>query len=1127
MNIAVKGAKAGGGSQRKPVIAPDSAASKTFVKLQYGLSEGEIEGLANGEQSIYLEDTPLKDASNNRNFQNVDVQFRHGTNDQDYMQGFPDVSAETGVNVELTDATPYVRAISNTDLDAVSVRLKWGPIRQNNPDNGDVNGYTIEYAIDLQTDGGPYVTVVNGRLSDKTSANYERQHRIDLPTASSGWQIRVRRITPNSTSEYISDKMYVDAIVETVDVKLRYPNTAMLGLQYDAETFSNIAKIAVRCKGIKVRVPSNYNPVTRTYAGIWDGSFVRAYSNNPAWIYYDLCTAKRYGIGERLTSAMIDKWSLYRLAQYCDQMVSDGKGGLEPRFTCNVYLQSAEDAFSILSKLAGVFRAISYWDGNSIICDADIPQDTYFTYTRANVIDGSFEYTGTRARDRHTVAKVAWDNPENRFKTEYEYVRDETAINKFGVKIAEIDAWGCTSRGQAQRAGLWALKSEQLESRTVTFKVGLDGYIPQPGKVIEVADELFAGRANGGRVSAISSDLKTITLDREVTATAGDKLVINGENGVAQSRTIQSVSGRNITVVAAFQPNSIAAQNVWVIDAADLATMKFRVMSIVQNEKHQFTITALQYEPSKYESIDSGAYLDVRPISIVKPTSQAAVDSVSVAGSSRVDQGINVASMTITWPQVSGAVKYQVEWRKDDGSWIRMPIATSNSVEVQGIYAGNYQARVIAINAFDVASMPTYSNLTTLSGKVGMPPVLAFIRATGTLFGMKVDWGFPATGAADTEYTEIQVASLADYSDAALLGRFSYPTNTHQIQGLQGDLVQYYRGRLIDKIGNVGAWSAWVSGRTDASAEKVLQLLDGQLTESQLSQSLADAINNNDPTTNQAFIDLQSNVDGLNAQYYLRLQSGGYISGFGLGTNGATSDFIIHADKFAIGKPTTVGGEVTPSYAFIYQATASVINGVTVPAGLYLDSAYIKNGSITTAHIGNAQIDAAKIADAAITSAKIEDAAITTAKIQDGQITNAKIGNAAITTAKIGDLQVDTLKIKDQAVTVGVSANNTKTLSITTEGGKVLVTIGIRCYLYDVTQAGTTFTLKRNGVSVMTWDMQPTSVDNYGVYRFDMCASLPPFTDSPPVGTHTYTLDTGSWNATQITGYMSLLEVKK
>ncbi|MDN5543047.1 MAG: phage tail protein, partial [Acinetobacter sp.] len=595
MNAVIKGAKAGSGETRKAVIAPDSAQSKTYIKILYGLSEGEVEGLANGLQSVYLEETPLHNPNGESNFQDIQFDFRHGTNDQTHIEGFPDISSETSINVELVSGTPWVRAISNTDLDAVRVRFKWGPLRQQNADNGDVGGITIQYAIDLQTGGGTWAEVLNTKISDKTSANYERSHRIDLPKSDTGWTIRVRRITPNSTSEYISDKMYVDALTEVIDLKLSYPNTTMLGLQYDAETFSNVAKVAVDLKGIKLQVPSNYNPVARTYTGMWDGTFKRAYTNNPAWIYYDICTSKRYALGDRLTSAMLDKWSLYRLAQYCDQMVDDGKGGQEPRFTCNVYLQSTEDAYGILSKLAGVFRAISYWDGNSIVCDADIPQDTYFTYTRANVIDGLFEYTGTRARDRHTVAKVAWDNPANHYKTEYVYVRDEAAIAKLGVRIAEIDAWGCTSEGQAQRAGLWALKSEQLETRTVSFKVGLDGYIPQPGKVIEIADELFAGRANGGRISTVSADRKVITLDRDdVVCRAGDRLVVNGEDGKAQARIVSSKIGRNVTVTVAF--DSVAAENVWVVDAQDLKTMKFRVMSITQDEKHQFSITARQYE---------------------------------------------------------------------------------------------------------------------------------------------------------------------------------------------------------------------------------------------------------------------------------------------------------------------------------------------------------------------------------------------------------------------------------------------------------------------------------------------------------------------------------------------------
>ncbi|MFP0370952.1 host specificity protein J [Acinetobacter baumannii] len=834
---AVVGAKKGSKKQRQPVISPDSAQSKTYIKVLYGLAEGEIEGLANGLQSIYLEETPLQNADGSLNFENVKVDFRNGTNDQEYIEGFPAVESETAIDVELKSETPWVRAFSNLDLDAVRLRLKWGPLRTQNATNGDVSGVTIEYAIDLQTDGGVWTEVLKTKISDKTSANYERAHRIDLPRADSGWLVRVRRLTPNSSSEYISDKMYIAAVTEVIDAKLRYPNTALLGLQYDAETFGNVAKVAMDTKGRLLKVPTNYNPATRQYVGMWDGTFKEAYSNNPAWIYYDICTVDRYALGDRLTPLMVDKWSLYRLAQYCDELVPDGLGGQEPRFTCNVYLQSAEGAFEILTKLAGVFRAITFWDGNSIICDADIPQDTYFTYTRANVIDGNFEYAGTRARDRHNVVKVAWDNPANHYKTEYEFVRDEKAIAEAGqVRILEIDAWGCTSRGQAQRAGWWALKSEQLETRTVSFKVGLDGHIPQPGRVIDIADPLFAGRANGGRVSKISADRKSITLDRDdVVAVAGDRLIINGEDGKAQTRIVQSISGRVVTVTHEF--DAIAAQNVWVIDAQDLATMKFRVISITQDEHHQFSVTALQYNPAKFDAIDKGAYFDEVPISIVNPTIQDPVTDVVVTSESRVDQGINVAIMIVSWAQAKGAVKYQVEWRKDDGSWIKLPITGNNSVEVPGIYAGQYQARVTAISAFEIASLPVYSTLTELSGKQGLPPKLAFIQATGILFGIKLDWGFPATGALDTAYTEIQV-SPDGTSNIAQLGLFAYPTTTHTIQGLQPNLTQFYRGRLIDRIGNIGSWSDWTHATTSADATDVLELLNDQISESQLNQDL-------------------------------------------------------------------------------------------------------------------------------------------------------------------------------------------------------------------------------------------------------------------------------------------------
>ena len=952
MNAVIKGAKAGQGKARKAVIAPDSAQSKTKIKILYGLSEGEVEGLANGLQSVYLEETPLQNPAGGWNFEDVQADFRHGTNDQTHIEGFPDISSETAINVELKSDTPWVRSLTNPDLDALRIRFKWGPLRQQNAENGDVNGITIRYAIDLQTDGGTWTEVLNTQISDKTSANYERSHRIDLPKADTGWTVRVRRLTPNSTSEYISDKMYVDAITEVIDLKLSYPNTAMLGLQYDAETFSNVAKIAVDLKGIKVQVPTNYDPVARTYAGMWDGTFKRAYTNNPAWIYYDICTAKRYALGDRLTSTMLDKWSLYRLAQYCDQMVDDGKGGKEPRFTCNVYLQSTEDAYTILSKLAGVFRAISYWDGNSIVCDADIPQDTYFTYTRANVIDGLFEYSGTRARDRHTVAKVAWDNPANHYKTEYVYVRDEAAIAKLGVRIAEIDAWGCTSEGQAQRAGLWALKSEQLETRTVSFKVGLDGYIPQPGRVIEIADELFAGRANGGRISAVSADKKTITLDRDdVVCRAGDRLVVNGENGKAQARIVSSKVGRNVTVTVAF--DSVAAENVWVVDAQDLKTMKFRVMSITQDDKHQFSITALQYESAKYDAIDFGAFIDERPISIINPTVQAPVESVLITSRTMVQQGLAIETMIITWPQAQGATKYQVEWRKDDGTWIKLPITGNNSVEVSGIYAGNYEARVTAISAFDIASLPTYSMLTTLSGKQGLPPALANIAATGILFGYRLNWNFPAVGALDTAYTEIEISSTANGANAAQLGLFAYPTDTHEIQGMQPNLTRWFRGRLIDRIGNIGPWSERVSATTSADASAVLDILSGKITESQLHQDLQtkiDRIETVDGDVSDIIQAVNNLEDGLTQERSKRIagdeQAFNQLTAYKLSNDQAVAA-VVEDVELIVGDQRTMSSKIDGVYAQVNPkligSTEDLIGSTEGFAGVWsLQSALIE-----------------------------------------------------------------------------------------------------------------------------------------------------------------------------------------
>lgn len=835
-SISIKGAKKKPKQPRKPVIAKDSAASMSFFKGDYGTSEGEIYGLVDGGKSIFLEGTPLLDDDGNPNFEGVTWEERKGTLDQEYMKGFPDVSNEVGIGVELKGGTPWVRSITNTQLSALRLRFKWDRLAKTNPDNGDVTGYRIDYAIDLRTDGGAYQEVLSTKIEDKTSAGYERTHRIDLPKSKTGWSVRVRRITPNANSEYISDRMYVDALAEVIDVKLAYPLTAGLGLQYNAELFNGVAKVEFLKRGRILKVPTNYNAETRQYTGIWDGTFKEAYSNNPAWVYYDLLTNKRYGLGHRLDASMIDKWGIYNLARYCDEMVSDGQGGLEPRFTCNVYLQKQATAYEVLQHIAGIFSALSYWNGEKIFLDADIPRDPVFTFTNANVVGGNFSYSGTRDRDRHNIIKVAWDNPANGFKTEYEYVRDEKSIAMNGIKPLDLAAFGCTSQSQAQRLGLRALKTEQLETQQVTFATGLAAINCKIGDVIAISDASLAGKSNGGLISNVAGNV--ITIDRDAVINIGDTLTVNTAKGLSERRNVTAVNGRQITVAAAF--DGAEREHVWSVESSDLKMQLFRVMSVTENDDATYSVLGIQHEPQKFNAIDFGT--DVKPtsISIVDDIVITPPESVVIKSRHRVEQGQTVATLIIEWSQVKEAVAYEVEWRKDDGSWIRVPRTGTNSVEIDGVYAGQYLARVRSVGAFDTVSNPTTSMLTEVKGKVGKPPALANLKAVGILFGMELSWSF-APGSKDADYVEIEQGSAPD-TNVSLLGQFSYPTDRHEITGLQGGLTRSYRARLVDKLGFKSDWTEWATATVDDSADKVLDLIEGQITESHLYQELTDKI---------------------------------------------------------------------------------------------------------------------------------------------------------------------------------------------------------------------------------------------------------------------------------------------
>lgn len=834
----LKGRKGGNSSSRTPTEQPDDLQSVAKAKILVALGEGEFAGLLTAKD-IYLDGTALENADGSQNFSGVTWEFRAGTQAQKYIQGIPGTENEISVGTEVSSATAWTRTFTNTQLSAVRLRLKW-PSLFKQEDDGDLVGYSINYAVDLQTDGGAWQTVLNTSVTGKTTSGYERSHRIDLPQAGSTWTIRLRKITSDANSAKTGDTMTLQSFTEVIDAKLRYPNTALLYIEFDSSQFNgSIPQISCEPRGRVIRIPDTYDPETRTYSGMWTGAFKWAWTDNPAWIFYDLVVSDRFGLGHRLTAANIDKWTLYQVAQYCDQMVPDGKGGkgTEPRYTCNVYIQDRNDAYTVLRDFAAIFRGITYWGDDQIVALADMPRDVDFTYTHANVIEGRFTYSSSTTKNRYTNALVSWSDPDNAYSDAMEPVFEQALVSRYGFNQLEITAIGCTRQSEANRKGRWGILTNNKD-RVVTFDVGEDGNIPQPGYVIAVADRNLSGRDLGGRISAVNG--RVLTLDRAPDASAADRIIVNLPSGVAQSRTIQSVTGNKVTVTTAYSETPVA-QAVWVIESDELYAQQYRVITVSDNNDGTFTIVGANHDPDKFDRIDTGAIIDHRPVSVIPPGNQSPPANIVISSFSVVQQNISVETMRVSWDQAQNAIAYEAQWRRNDGNWVNVPRSSTTSFDVPGIYAGRYLVRVRAINAAEISSGWGYSEEKTLTGKVGNPPKpVGFSASENVVFGIELNWGFPAN-TDDTLKTEIQYSITGTEDDAILLADVPYPQRKYQQMGLKAGQIFWYRAQLVDRSGNESGYTDFVRGQ---ASNDVSDITDAILEDMKESDTFKDLIEN-------------------------------------------------------------------------------------------------------------------------------------------------------------------------------------------------------------------------------------------------------------------------------------------
>ena len=787
------GGKGGGGaSARVAQEAPDSLRSKAYARVVDLISEGEIEGLVDGLQSVYLDDTPIQNADGTTNFSGVTLETRDGTQQQSYVPGFSSVENEVPVGVEIKASQPVVRSITDPDVDAVRIKVSVGQLTNQDTTNGDLNGSAVSFSIDRQVSGGGFVEVINDTISGKTTTKYQRSYYVPL-TGNGPWEIRVRRVTADSTSSAIQNKTYLDSYTEVVESKLRYPNSALVALRVDASQFSAIPRRSYDMKLLRVRVPVNYDPGTRTYSGVWNGNFKIAWTDNPAWCFYDLVTSTRYGLGGYIPESQVDKWALYRVAQYCDQLVPNGLGGFEPRFTCNLYLQTREQAYKVVQDMASIFRGMVYWSGGAITVTQDAPSDAVYQFAPGNVVDGEFAYQGSSAKARHTVALVTWNDPDDFYRQKVEYVEDAAGIARYGIVQSDVVALGCTARGQAHRVGKWLLFSEQSESEIVTFRTGLEGAVVRPGDIIKVADPVRGGMRLGGRIAAATAS--TVTLDQELPADLPWRLSVVLSNGTVEERLVGPVSGRTLTVTIPFS-SVPQVDAIWMLASSIIEPQLFRVVSVAERDPGVHEVTALAHNPSKYAAIEEGLALQPRSITVLSdipppPTGLAMQESLY-----RVKDQAQVL-VQVSWTEVQTAIAYRLSYRVAGGNFVSLPLTSANYAEIRDAQEGQYEFSLRAIGITRKESIPATLSGVVL-GKTLPPSDVTGFTVQRRVSDLMIAWD----ELQDADLSGYEVRVGPGWDDAQLVAKTSGTQMLHD----QSAAGQYpYHIRAIDTSGNYSA----------------------------------------------------------------------------------------------------------------------------------------------------------------------------------------------------------------------------------------------------------------------------------------------------------------------------------